>query len=117
MADYLSGLVVANLVRELDEAAQLRCGEAAEGLFLEAVDLRVVARQELLAARGDAAPDLPAVLARALALHELLLDQAVDEPRDARRALDHALADLERGQARLAGAAQDAQHVVLLQRQ
>ena len=42
--------------------------------------------------------------------------ETVEQPRDAGVVLDHARGDLQRGQAALAGAAQDPQHVVLLQR-
>src|SRR5204863_189488 len=65
-------------------------------------------------AGGDAAVDAAAVGGGALAGNELLPLQAVEEPSDAGGLLDHPLGDLEGGKAVGAGAAKDAQDVVLL---
>jgi hypothetical protein len=58
---------------------------------------------------------MAAVGLTALAGNELLRFQPVDEPRDPGRLLDHAVGDVEGRQAALAGPAENAQHVVLLQ--
>ena len=72
--------------------------------------------QELEARRCDPAQHLAPILVAALAPDELLRLQAVHEARDARRLLDHALGDLQGRQPRVSGPTQDAEYVVLLQR-
>lgn len=59
----------------------------------------------------------PPVATAALAGHPALALQPIQQPRHARRLLDHPLTHFEGGQPVLARAAQDSQHVELLQRQ
>src|SRR5689334_16173570 len=100
--------------KEADEGLDLGRGERAEAGVVEPVEGRVEAREELASGSRDPAVDAATVLGGPLALHELLLLEPVEEARDAGRALDHALRDVERGEPGLPCAAQDAQHVVLL---
>lgn len=61
------------------------------------VDGTIEPGQRLQAGGGDAAEDLAAVLGAALAGHEFLGLQAVEEPGDAGVGLDHPLGDGEGG--------------------
>ena len=89
-------------------------GERGRGRSRARDDGGVHAGEQARAGRREDAEDLAAVGRAAPAGDEPLLLEPVDQARDARGVLDHAPGDLERRQGRLAGAAQDAQHVVLL---
>src|SRR5262245_6008615 len=100
----ISGLVDADLVQEADERVRLALGERPEGLPVELVHHLVEPSQLARATRRDATHDLATVLVRAHALDQLLRLQAVDQARDARGVLDHALDDGERRQSARPGA-------------
>src|SRR6185503_9534153 len=76
----------------------------------------VEARQQPARLGGRVAEHLAAVARAARAAHQPPRLEPVEQPGDARALLDHARGDLQGGEAGVAGAAQDAQHVVLLQR-
>src|SRR5438128_4408771 len=106
----------AELVEQADERRQVgsseRRHEAARAVLHGAVQLF-----EQSQPRGrDPAQNLPAVARPALAAHQRLRLQPVEQARHARCALHHARGDLERGQPVAARPAQDPKHVVLLER-
>ena len=72
-------------------------------------------REQAQAAGRDGDPDAPPVLRTALAADEGLALQTVEQAGDAGGLLDHAVGDVEGGQALAPRPAQDAQHVVLLE--
>src|SRR6187549_2075189 len=98
---------------QADQRLELRRAQFGKALVVEAVEGRVEAGDELAPRARDAADDLAAILRGPLALDELLVLETVDQAGDAWRALDHPRCDLEGRQPAVAGAAQDAQHVVL----
>src|SRR5436190_24229408 len=109
-------LMIPDLVEQRREFGELAPRETGEDFVVERVDRRVELPEELPAGRRDADPDLATIAFEAVALDQLLLLEPVDQPRDPRRLFHHPLDDLERRQAGHARAAQDPQHVVLLQR-
>src|SRR3954470_12789701 len=72
--------------------------------------------EEREALRRNPAEMLPPVPRAALPPDQLLRLESIEQPRHARRLLDHPLGDFECRYALVAAAAQDAQHVELLQR-
>src|SRR5258708_39205756 len=99
-------LVQTDQVQDREQQALFRYAEAAEHLVVELIDRSIELGQELQALLGDVAQDLAPVLVRTRACDEALVLQPIDQARDARRGLDHALGDLERRQAARSGAAQ-----------
>jgi hypothetical protein len=63
----------------------------------------------------DPAEILPAIPGAALAPDEPFRFEAVEQPRNPRRLLDHPVGDIERRDAGVAAAPKDAEHVELLQ--
>ena len=106
----------ANGVEQAHELPRVPLVEAAERELRRGRHRCVETGQQRERALARVAEHLAAVDGTALAADEPLRLEAVEQPRDAGARLDHARGDLECRQAVFAGAAQDAQHVVLLQR-
>ena len=99
---------------ELDQRALLVVAERAHGDVVRVFHRDVERVEHGEAAVGDVAEHLAAIGRRALAAREAGRLELVEETRDARRLVDHAVANDERRQSGRARAAQDPQHVVLL---
>jgi len=106
--------MIADPIEEIDQLAHFAVVKAAQDLLIERLYRRIEASKEIQSGLGDAYEHLSAVLHAAFALHETLGQQPVDHERDARSLLHHPISDGQRGQALGPGAAQDAQHIVLL---
>src|ERR1043165_110460 len=116
MGGILSGLRLmdADLVQEANERRHLVLVETAERVLVDLVQHGVERLELREPARRDAAEDLTPVARGAVAPDETLRLEPRDQARDPGRVLDHALDDRERGKTLRAGAAEDAQDVVLL---
>jgi hypothetical protein len=89
-------------------------GEAADGVVVGVAHFLLEISENLEAALGDVAEDLAPVGRRSIASGEACLLQLVQQAGDSRRGVDHSVANHQRRQAFTAGAAKDAEYVVLL---
>lgn len=108
------GVGRADPVEQVDELLERVVVESGEGFAGGARDGLIELGEQLEARLGDATDDLAAVFGTAFSAYPSLGDEAVDEAGDAGRTFDHPVGDLERGQSFVAGAAEDAEDVVLL---
>src|SRR6266498_1040502 len=93
-----------DFVEQVDELGGARATQAAQDRPRGAGQGRFQVGERVEAGGGDPAEHLPAVLPAALAAHQPLGLQAVEEAGHPRAPLDHPLADLQGGQARRARA-------------
>jgi len=105
---------LSDLGQQLDQRSLLVLGEARDDDVVGAAHGLVELLEDGKPAIGNEAEHLAAVGRGALAPRQAGLLELIEQPGDAGRFVDHAVADDERRQSVVAGAAQDAQHVVLL---
>ena len=96
------------------ERSLLLVREVADGHFVGVAHLFVELGQDRQSLLGDVAEDLATVGRRPLAPSKAGFLELVEQSSDARCRVDHAVANHERRHALGAGAAKDAEHVVLL---
>src|SRR5437762_9234571 len=104
----------ASAIEQIDQLVELALFQSAESFPLGGIERCVQFGKELQTFFRDAAEDLTAIGEAALARDELFRFEPVDEPRNAGRFFNEPLDDLECRQPLLAGAAKDAENVVLL---
>jgi hypothetical protein len=103
-------------LQQPDELALLVLGEAADGVVVGVSHLLLEIGKHLEAALSDVAENLTTVGRRAIASRQTRLFELVEQARNPGRRVDHPIANDERRQPFAAGAAKNAQHVVLLHR-
>jgi hypothetical protein len=108
------GVPGADGVEESDERQDVTSAEAAEGFLVCRGHDGIELREKAEAAAGDMDEDAPAVPGAAPALDEPFGLEAIQQARDARSLLDHAVSDLEGGEARRSRPVEDPEDVVLL---
>ena len=104
----------AHALQEFDERALLVFGEVSDGEIIGLPHLFFELGQHLEPAWRDVAEHLTAVGRRPIAPSKPGLLEFVEQARDARSRVDHPVANDERRQPFVAGAAQNSQNVVLL---
>src|ERR1700722_14589129 len=109
-------MCAAHGVEQPDERGAIFLPQSLQALFERVVAEGVDFLQHRRALRRNPAEMLAAILRTALPPDELLRLEAIEQPRDAGRRLDHAIRDLERRQPVVARAAQNPEDVELLQR-
>src|SRR6266542_1293997 len=114
----MCGLLVvrSDPVEQSNETVELGWGERRNAGHITAGNWLLELCQKAQAGRRYVAPDPSAVVIARPAADEAFSHQPIDQSRDAGCLLDHSFADRKRRQPLLSGAAQDSEHVVLLER-
>ena len=102
-----------NVRQQFDELTPGGRRERGHGRQIRGINERIERRQQLLARIGDPTHHLPTVGSAPGTPNKRRRFQFVQESRDGRAFLDHAITNGQRRQPIVAGAAQDSQHVVL----